>query len=101
MKLNLVTKTLSVRQTRRQSSCLHPGIDHLLFNGDRLLLYTTWVVLLAITLLASCSRSAEHGFRSSEEAIKAYADFFSDGKKYGKHHHRPTRGIDTAMVCAG
>ena len=76
MKLNLVTKTLSVRQTRRQSFCLHPGIDHLLFNGDRLLLYTTWVVLLAITLLASCSRSAEHGFRSSEEAIKAYADFF-------------------------
>lgn len=80
MKLNLVTKTLSVRQTRRQSSCLHPGIDHLLFNGDRLLLYTTWVVLLAITLLASCSRSAEHGFRSSEEAIKAYADFFQTVK---------------------
>ena len=66
MKLNLVTKTLSVRQTRRQSSCLHPGIDHLLFNGDRLLLYTTWVVLLAITLLAACTLAPEIGLRSSE-----------------------------------
>ena len=35
MKLHLVTKTLSVRQTRRQSSCFHLGIGRLLFKGDR------------------------------------------------------------------
>lgn len=48
MKLYLVTKTLSVRQTRRQSSCFYPGIGRLLFKGDRPLLHTTWVALLAI-----------------------------------------------------
>lgn len=67
MKLHLVTKTLSVRQTRRQSSCFHLGIGRLLFKGDRPLLHTTWVALLAIILLASCNRSAEHGFHSSEK----------------------------------
>ena len=75
MKLHLVTKTLSVRQTRRQSSCFHLGIGRLLFKGDRPLLHTTWVALLAIILLASCNRSAEHGFHSSEKAFDAYADF--------------------------
>ena len=80
MKLNLVTKTLSARQTRRQSSCFQPGIGRLLFKGDRPLLHTTWAALSVIILLASCSRSAEHGFRSSEEAIKAYADFLQTVK---------------------
>lgn len=75
MKLHLVTKTLSVRQTRRQSSCFHLGIGRLLFKGDRPLLHTTWVALLAIILLASCNRSAEHGFHSSEKTFDAYADF--------------------------
>ena len=81
MKLYLVTKTLSVRQTRRQSSCFYPGIGRLLFKGDRPLLHTTWVALLAIILLASCNRSAEHGFHSSEEAFDAYADFLQTVKK--------------------
>ena len=80
MKLHLVTKTLSVRQTRRQSSCFYPGIGRLLFKGDRPLLHTTWVALLAIILLASCNRSAEHGFHSSEEAFDAYADFLQTVK---------------------
>lgn len=80
MKLHLVTKTLSVRQTRRQSSCFHLGIGRLLFKGDRPLLHTTWVALLAIILLASCNRSAEHGFHSSEEVFDAYADFLQKVK---------------------
>lgn len=80
MKLNLMTKTLSARQTRRQSSCFQPGIGRLLFKGDHPLLHTTWAALSVIILLASCSRSAEHGFRSSEEAIKAYADFLQTVK---------------------
>lgn len=80
MKLNLVTKALSARQTRRQSFCFHPGIGFLLSKDTHPLLHTIWVALLAITLLASCSRSAEHGFRSSEEAIKAYADFLQTVK---------------------
>lgn len=75
MKLYLVTKTLSARQTRRQSFCFHLGIGSLLSKDTHPLLHTTWVALLVIILLASCSRSSEHGFRSSDEAINAYADF--------------------------
>lgn len=75
MKLYLMTKTLSVRQTRRQSSCFHSGIGGLLSKGSPPVLCTVWATLLAIISLTSCSHPAEHDFHPSEEAISAYADF--------------------------
>lgn len=83
MKLHPLTKTQSMRQAWRQTAGFHPNIGHPLLNGGNLVLRTTWIALLAITLLASCNRSEEHGFRSSEEAINAYTSFFQKVKNTG------------------
>ncbi len=75
MKLYLVTKTLSARQTWRQSSCFRSDTGSLLSKGNPPVLRMVGAILLVITLLTSCSHRVEQDFCSSEEAISAYANF--------------------------
>lgn len=84
MRLYSVTKTLSMRQIWRQTSCLYPNIGHLFHRGSYLVLHTAWIAMLAIILLVSCHHSEGHGFHSSEEAINAYTFFLQKVKNTEK-----------------